>query len=163
MERVSCAVGLGSNLGDRVRWLAFARRELGRIEGIYNLKFSSIYESAPLQASGPDFLNQIAVFETDLEPVDLISRLLEIERRAGRKSKGDNSSRTLDMDLLLYGDRIIKEQGLLVPHERMTERLFVLLPLIELMPSARHPQTGVLFARYAEKLAGTQKIELFSQ
>jgi 2-amino-4-hydroxy-6-hydroxymethyldihydropteridine diphosphokinase len=106
---------------------------------------SSYYATAPVGYSDqPEFLNAAAAIETDLPPDALLDRLLGIERSLGRdRSHGiPNGPRTLDLDLLLYGDRIVDTQALQLPHPRMTERSFVLIPLVEIAPQRIHPRAG---------------------
>ena len=112
--------------------------ELGRLTAR-----SSYYETAPVGfANQPTFLNAAAALETSLAPEDLLNHLLDIERSFGRdRTHGiPNGPRTLDLDLILYGDRILNTENLQLPHPRMAERSFVLLPLAEIAPSRIHPQ-----------------------
>ncbi|NNC41520.1 MAG: 2-amino-4-hydroxy-6-hydroxymethyldihydropteridine diphosphokinase [Acidimicrobiia bacterium] len=132
------AIGLGSNLGDRTRLIQNAVSAIAQCG--HSIRMSSLYETDPI--GGPDqgpYLNAVVTIETDLPPVTLLERCFEIERSAGRE-RGDRwGPRTLDLDLLLYGDAAIDEEGLTVPHPRMTERRFVLEPLIEVWPDAVLP------------------------
>lgn len=152
---VFAAVGLGSNLGDRDRLIAWAAQELSaRTTG---WRLSSCYETPAMTLEGsppqPDYLNAAAVFFTPLMPRDLLEMLLEIERRAGRDRTDEPrwGARRLDLDLLLYSDRVIDAPGLRVPHPGMTTRGFVLEPLAEIAPDAVHPvakvRVGVLLER----------------
>ncbi len=136
MPRV--AVGFGSNLGDRRSHLDGG---LGALSATWNPLFrSSIYESAPV---GPvkqgAFLNAVAVFETDQEPGEVLSRLLAAEREHGRTRTLRWGPRTLDLDLLLYGSRTVRLPGLAVPHPELANRRFVLEPLVEAWPDAVLP------------------------
>ena len=121
-------VGLGSNLGDREGTILAAAEQLGRH------RLSRISETEPWgYADQPRFLNAVAELETELGPRELLDRLLEIERGLGRRRDGPRyGPRTIDLDLLLYGDLVLAEPGLTVPHPRLAERLFVLEPLFEL-------------------------------
>jgi 2-amino-4-hydroxy-6-hydroxymethyldihydropteridine diphosphokinase len=121
-------VGLGSNLGDREGTILAAAEQLGRH------RLSRIRETEPWgYVDQPRFLNAVAELETELGPRELLDRLLEIERGLGRTRDGPRyGPRTIDLDLLLYGDLVLAEPGLTVPHPRLAERLFVLEPLFEL-------------------------------
>lgn len=136
------AVGLGSNLGDRARHLAAGVRALeGLLDG---LRCSTVYESEPQGVEGhPPFLNACCVGRTELPPEELLERLHDIEREAGRIREPERKTpRTLDLDLLLYGERVIHTPELRIPHPRLPERAFVLVPLAEIAPEWPHPETG---------------------
>jgi 2-amino-4-hydroxy-6-hydroxymethyldihydropteridine diphosphokinase len=141
-------VGLGSNLGDREELIRRAAALIGAT------RLSSIVETEPWgYEDQPRFLNAVAQIETQLGARDLLDRLLEVERDLGRERVGPRwGPRTVDLDLLLYGDEEIDEPGLVVPHPRLAERLFVLEPLAELVPAQRIPGVGTV----AEALAGLQ-------
>lgn len=149
---VPVAIGLGSNLGRRAENLAFAVEGLG--DRLRDLRRSSIYETAPAyDDDNPDFLNMCCTGLTTASPLDLLRELKGMEREAGRQEGGARwSSRPLDLDLLLYGDRIIREEDLRVPHPRMHERGFVLVPLAEIAPEWRHPGSGLTMAELAERV-----------
>lgn len=135
------AVALGSNLGDREKHLRSAIEALAA--DLRFLRVSSLHETAPVGvAPQPDFLNAVAVGETALSPRQLLDRLLAIERGHGRERPYPGAARTLDLDLILYGDRVVDEPGLIVPHPRFRERRFVLEPLAELAADWRDPVTG---------------------
>ena len=127
-------VGLGANLGDKAATLEAALATLGALPATRLLKVSSFYRSAPVDAGGPDFLNAVACIETVLAPETLLDALQAIELTHGRERPFVNAPRTLDLDLLLYGDQHISTPRLTVPHPRLTERAFVLLPLLEIAP-----------------------------
>ena len=127
-------VGLGANLGDKAAALEAALAALGAIPGTQLLKVSSFYRSAPVDAGGPDFLNAVALISTELAPEVLLDALQAIELAHGRERPYQNAPRTLDLDLLLYGEQHIATARLTVPHPRLTERAFVLLPLLEIAP-----------------------------
>ncbi len=135
---VRMAIGLGSNLGDRRRHLDEALGalfDLGEIAAV-----SSYYETGPI--GGPeqgDYLNAVVIIETDVDPGRVLEFLLNVERGHDRQRTERDGPRTLDLDLLLYGDRVIDEPGLSVPHPRMTKRRFVLQPLVEAWPDAEFP------------------------
>jgi 2-amino-4-hydroxy-6-hydroxymethyldihydropteridine diphosphokinase len=139
---VRAYIGLGSNLGDREATLREALSRLGAADGIEVVAVSSFRESDPVGViDQPRFLNAAASLETSLEPLELLGRLLEVERGLGRDRAEEErwGPRTLDLDVLLYGDEEIDVPGLTVPHPRLAERLFVLQPLLELDPGLRLP------------------------
>lgn len=136
-------VGLGSNLEDPERQVRQGFEELGRLPGTRLLAHSSLYRTAPMGKSDqPDFINAVAVLDTELTPSDLLRHLLAIEARHARVRVERNGPRTLDLDLLLLGHQVIHGPGLEVPHPRMHERAFVLLPLSEVSPEAVIPGRG---------------------
>jgi 2-amino-4-hydroxy-6-hydroxymethyldihydropteridine diphosphokinase len=137
-------VGLGANLGDAHATLERACVELALLPQSHVVAVSSIYVSAPVQASGPDFFNAVAELTTTLEPRELLHALQALEQSHGRMRSYANAPRTLDLDLLLYGSRVLSEPGLTLPHPRLHERAFVLEPLLELAPGLVHPQHGDL-------------------
>ncbi len=135
-------IALGSNVGDRERFLKQAVKELKAVASIALIRESSIIDTEP--AGGPPqgrFLNQVIEIETSLSPEALLAELQRVERRCGRVRREKWGPRTLDLDILLYGDRIIHQPGLDIPHPRMLHRSFVLRPLCEIAPSFVHPVT----------------------
>lgn len=136
-------IGLGSNLGPRRQTLRRALRKLGERDGIAVDRVSSFIETEPVGGppQGP-FLNAAASLSTDLGPVELLHVLQEVEDLFGRERRVRWGPRTLDLDLLLYGDRLVDEPGLRVPHPLMHKRRFVLEPLCEIAPDAVHPLLG---------------------
>ena len=131
-------ISAGSNIGDREANLGFGARRL--VERGKILRMSSCFETEPLgYADQPWFLNQVFELETVLSPHELLAWCNEIERDCGRVRTFANAPRTLDLDILLYGDQIICDPGLIIPHPRMKERRFVLEPLAEIAPDLRHP------------------------
>ena len=137
-------VGLGANLGDRERTLRAAADALAAEEGIEVVSISTLRETEPVGVGEqPRFLNGAAELETTLTARELLDRLLTVEQRFGRvRIPGEHGPRTLDLDLLLYGDEVIDEPGLTVPHPRLHERRFVLEPLAELAPGLVVPERG---------------------
>ena len=134
-------IALGSNLGDRWATLATAVRRLRAEPGVRVVASSAFYETAPVNCppGSGEFLNAVVAIETDRAPHDLLQLLLRIERQFGRVRSEPNSPRTLDLDLILSGDAVINTPELLVPHPRMHERAFVLVPLAEIASDAVHP------------------------
>ena len=133
-------VGLGANLENPSQQVRQAIAELDAIEHTCVLVASSLYRSAPVgYADQPDFINAVAKVQTRLSPHELLDALHVIEHRHGRRRSVSNAPRTLDLDLLLYGILVVDEDGLILPHPRMHERAFVLLPLAEIAPRALMP------------------------
>jgi 2-amino-4-hydroxy-6-hydroxymethyldihydropteridine diphosphokinase len=136
-------IGLGANLGDPRRQLEQALRDLEALPDTRLRARSSLYRSAPLgYTDQPYFVNAVAEIETRLPAMALLAELQAIEARYARSRSFANAPRTLDLDLLLFGDERIAAHGLTVPHPRMHERAFVLVPLVEIAPEAAIPGHG---------------------
>jgi 2-amino-4-hydroxy-6-hydroxymethyldihydropteridine diphosphokinase len=134
-------IALGSNLGDRAEHLRQAREQIDAPD-LRLLRASSIYETAPRDVEDqPWFLNQVIECETELFPRQLLARLQKIERAMGRKRRIAKGPREIDLDILLFGEAVVKAPELEVPHPRMAERRFVLEPLAELVPEKKRPGT----------------------
>lgn len=133
-EPVTAYVGLGANLGDAAGTLKEAIRQLGLVEGVSLASQSSLYRSAPVDSSGPDYINAVVQLQSQLTAPELLVCLHRIEQAAGRERPYRNAPRTLDLDILLYGDGHISSAALTIPHPRMWQRAFVLLPLAEIAP-----------------------------
>ena len=127
-------MALGANLGDARATVAQALRALRQLPATRVTATSSLYRSAPVDAYGPDFINAVAQLETQLAPLDLLVALQRLEDAAGRERPYRNAPRTLDLDLLLHGDTTMDTPTLTLPHPRMWERAFVLVPLAEIAP-----------------------------
>lgn len=127
-------VGLGANLGDCGAALLQSLHAMAALPGTQLQAVSSLYSSAPVDATGPDYLNAVAQLETDLPPQEFLEALQAIELAAGRERPYRNAPRTLDLDVLLWGQQQLNTPALIVPHPRMYERAFVLRPLAELQP-----------------------------
>ena len=149
-------LGLGANLGDRDANLRRAREEIAKLGRI--IKPSSIYETEPWGAdpSQPKYLNQVIALETELNAVQLLLTLQEIEKEIGRGPHKSGDPRPIDIDILLYGDSevatLTADWSLFVPHPRMNERAFVLVPLLEIAPNLEHPTLGVRFRELITEL-----------
>ncbi len=132
---VTAHVALGANLGDARATVSDAIAALDQLPQTRLLRASALYRSAPWEASGPDFINAVAAIETGLGAHELLHALQALESQAGRERPYRNAPRTLDLDLLLYGEAVIDSPDLSVPHPRLRERAFVLLPLAEISPA----------------------------
>lgn len=144
---VTAFIGLGANLGEPEVQVRSAIAALGKLPKTRLVRASSLYRSAPIgYKEQPDFVNAVAEIETELAPDALLKELLEIEARFGRARTFHNAPRTLDLDLLLYGNQVIAQLGLAVPHPRMHERAFVLAPLAEIAPDTVVPGKGTAAA-----------------
>jgi 2-amino-4-hydroxy-6-hydroxymethyldihydropteridine diphosphokinase len=141
-NRVIAAVALGSNLGERRAHLDYAVSRLRPT--LVNLRVSRYYETEPIGVAGPQplFLNAAAVGETSLSATQLLAALMAIEQERGRERPFQNAARTLDLDLILFGDLVMETPALTVPHPRFRERRFVLEPLAEIAPRLVDPITG---------------------
>ena len=130
---------LGSNMGDRMEYLEKSREQLNRKAGKIT-KLSSVYESEPWGFDSAWFLNQVVEMETGMDAPDLLKVIHGIEQEYGRQRKpGGYQPRTIDIDILFYGDQVIDMPDLIIPHPRIAERMFVLVPMAELVPGMIHP------------------------
>ena len=153
---VKAYVGLGANLGDRRANLESAVEKLSGATGVQILRRSSWRETEPLGGppGQPGYLNGVVELETTLSPPELMEQLVEVENALGRVRKERWGPRTIDCDLILYGETVIDEPGLTIPHPRMRERRFVLEPLNELAPEARDLVTGLTIGELLQRLDG---------
>ena len=140
---VTAYVALGANLGDPIGTLLEACDALQRLPKCHDIRVSGFYRTAPIDADGPDYINAVASLNTQLDPHELLQHLFAIENAHGRERQYQNAPRTLDLDLLLYGDQTINTTDLVIPHPRMHLRAFVLLPLAELNPKLTLAQGSI--------------------
>lgn len=133
-DEVRAYIGLGANLGDAAQTVRQAIDALQHGPTVQVVAVSALYRSTPIDAHGPDFINAVVALDTRLSAPALLALLLALEARAGRERPYRNAPRTLDLDLLLYGNATIASPALTVPHPRMRERAFVLVPLAEIAP-----------------------------
>jgi len=131
---VMACVALGANLGDAVATVQQALRDVAALPETQLFKASSLYRSAPYEAQGPDFINAVALIYTRLSPLALLHALQALEQQSGRERPFKNAPRTLDLDLIFYGDTELSTHELTLPHPRWHERAFVLQPLAEVWP-----------------------------
>jgi 2-amino-4-hydroxy-6-hydroxymethyldihydropteridine diphosphokinase len=139
---VNAYIGIGSNLGDPRDNVERAIRQLGELPKSRVRARSSLFRTAPVDAGGDDYVNAAVQLETELSSQELLDALLSVERVFGRERPFQNAPRTLDLDLLLYGSQTITMPFLQVPHPRMTQRAFVLIPLLEIDPFITIPGKG---------------------
>ncbi|MEP6609611.1 MAG: 2-amino-4-hydroxy-6-hydroxymethyldihydropteridine diphosphokinase [Burkholderiaceae bacterium] len=158
-------IGVGANQGDVVASLKAAFDTLRSLEQSELVAVSPFYKSAPIEATGPDYVNAVARLETSLEPYALLLHLLDIELMLGRKRRGanqkKNAPRNVDLDLLLLGEMIIQSTPLTLPHPRLHQRAFVLKPLLDLAPEICIPGQGA--AGDFLKTVSDQRIELLDE
>ncbi len=154
-------IGLGSNLGNRMTMLRMAIQRLetlGRIASV-----SSLYQTEPVgYLEQPSFFNAVVALDTDLAPADLLGALLGIERDLGRIRSFPNAPRTLDLDLLLFDEAIFDTSELTLPHPRLHERAFVLVPLAEIAPKLVHPGSGMAMQELLNTLPDQGGVEVFA-
>lgn len=153
-------IGIGSNLGDRTAQVRTAIARLATLPGTTVAATSSLYETEPLGNASTWYVNAVAALDTDLEPAPLLAALLAIERTMGRTRVAADryASRTIDLDLLLFDDRVLDEPGLVVPHRALHERRFVLAPLAELAPDVLHPALGRSIAALLANVPDAKRI-----
>jgi 7,8-dihydro-6-hydroxymethylpterin-pyrophosphokina se len=131
---VTAYIALGANLGDARAALRQAMHAMAALPGVALVRSSSLYRTAPVDSSGPDYLNAVVEISTTLAPPDLLAALQAIEQAAGRERPYRNAPRTLDLDILLYDELTLDSPALTIPHPRMDQRAFVLVPLAEIAP-----------------------------
>ena len=149
-------IALGANIGELLRQIEAGFIALAALPHTRMLLRSSLYRSAPVgYADQPDFINAVAIIETSLAPHALLDALLNIERVNGRVREFPNAPRTLDLDIVLYGDSVVHDPGLTIPHARMLERAFVMVPLAEVAPDMQVPGRGTVRELAARVDAGS--------
>lgn len=160
-QQMSIFLGFGSNLGDRLGFLSSAIGELKEL-GVFLSQCSSLYETAPVGIqSQHDFLNMVASVETERGPWSLLEVCLQVEAKLGRSREKED--RTIDIDLLFFGKVCISSPGLEVPHPRVSERRFVLMPLEEIAPSFIDPRSGKTLARLLEDCHDRSRVSLVQE
>ncbi len=150
MKTYEVFIGLGSNVGERHRYLQRAAEALGRVEGLRVVWFSSVYETDPYgKTDQAKFLNAVCEAETSLAPADLLPRLRGIEDELGRQRREHWGPREIDLDILLYDGLAVQQEGVQVPHPELEKRKFVLIPLREIAPELVHPVSGLTMEQLA--------------
>ena len=142
MITVAAYIGIGANLGDARETVTRAIDMLGQLPGTSLTARSSLFRTAPIEADGDDYVNAVAQIQTELTAPDLLEALFELEQQFGRARPYVNAPRTLDLDILLYGEQRIDSAALTIPHPRMTMRAFVLIPLLQIDPLLSIPGRG---------------------
>ncbi len=151
-------MGLGSNLGDRKKYLVSAIARIDSCKEICVVSESSFYETKPIGGpSQPDYVNCVIELDTEIEPQSLLQEFKRIELELGRKSGVRWGPRIIDIYILLYGDKIISDSNLKIPHESMHERIFVLEPLCEISPDFKHPVSGKTIIDLLQELKVSRK------
>ena len=154
-------ISLGSNKGDRSQYIARATEALGA-HGVSVRRRSSLYETEPVEtASKSRFLNCVIEAETNLLPPQLMHTLLDIERELGRRRRVRRGPRFIDMDILFYEDRVVSSEQLEIPHARMAERRFVLVPFAEIASKVRHPIFKKTIAELLEETPDRSEVRLY--
>ena len=143
-------LSFGSNLGDREANLIHALESVKRIEGLDYVSSSSVYISpaVDMPSSAPEFLDMVIKAEYGYRPQELLNALENIESKMGRTGKGKYLPRSIDIDILLFGDEKLATERLTIPHRKLTERPFILVPLLQLEPDLTHPDTGKALSSY---------------
>ncbi|RKX28997.1 MAG: 2-amino-4-hydroxy-6-hydroxymethyldihydropteridine diphosphokinase [Candidatus Zixiibacteriota bacterium] len=146
-------LGLGSNLGDRENYLISACRAITDMEGFETIACSPVYISRAVEMddSAPSFLNMVIKGQFQYTPLELLTSVEKIEKQLGRKDKSDHQPRTIDIDILLFGNEAFELKRLVVPHKKMTRRPFVLVPLLHIEPDLVHPLTKRPLSTYLKK------------
>lgn len=160
-QPIRAFIGLGSNLGDREGYLSAACQALTNTPGIALARSSALYETEPVGYTEQGwFLNQVVEIATSLDPCGLLQALQQIEQELGRRRLIRWGPRVIDLDLLLYGNEVLTDPQLTVPHTCLYERSFVMVPLAEIAPDYVHPD-GKTTAEHLQALGADQKIRLF--
>lgn len=156
-------IGLGSNVGDRAGTIDQAIHALGLAPTCSVIQCSSLFETEPIGPPQPKYLNGAAEMSTDLSPREFLKMLLDVEQSLGRirSPQERNAPRTIDLDLLMYGERILSEPELEIPHPRLENRPFVLIPLLEIDATLRHPATGDLLVSFLSAERGNDGVVMW--
>ncbi len=155
-------LSLGSNLGNREEYLRKATEQLSQTQGLRFLAESSLYKSLPVdcEVGCPEFMNKVVKLESTLDPERLLDVAERLERDLGRTQKGFNVDRVIDIDIILFGDRIFRNNRLEIPHPRMAQRAFVLIPLCEIAPDVRDPRSRESFHDHLRSV-GPQGVTMY--
>ncbi len=154
---------IGGNIGDRLGFMAAAKEKMKQ-KGIEILKLSSIYETAAWgNTNQPSFLNQVIEITTSFSPEDLLTELLSIEQSLGRIRAEKNGARTIDIDILYFESEIISKPGISIPHDRISIRRFVLVPLTELIPDFIDPKTSKSIVEMLNNCQDTLEVTIYEK
>lgn len=158
-EPVTVYIGIGSNMGDRQAYCEEAVRLISRFQKTSLITVSSLYETAPLERADQDwFINCVTAVRTTLSPRELLQACQEVEQFLGRKRSVRFGPRTIDLDILFYGDQIIHETDLTIPHPQAHERRFVLEPLAEIAPEMEHPVLRKTASQILQEMRNHQEV-----
>lgn len=153
-------LGLGSNIGDRLSYLRGAIVELAKLDEVEVRRVSPVYQTEPIgYEAQEDFYNLVVEIETTLAPLALLAKIMAVEEKLGRTRTDHKGPRTIDIDILLFGDEVIEEYRLTVPHPRMMMREFVLRPLSDLDPDIRIPTVNVSVAEALSEIEGEKRVD----
>jgi 2-amino-4-hydroxy-6-hydroxymethyldihydropteridine diphosphokinase len=154
-------IGLGTNLGNKSENLSVSIGELEKVSKVKLTAVSSVYESPPWgNKKQDDFLNQVVAVKTTLRPLELLNKIKNIEIKMGRQSGEKWGPRVIDLDMLLYGEEVICSERLTIPHQHMKERLFVLVPLLEIAPNLLFPDDGASIEEVLNRVSLREKNEI---
>lgn len=153
---IAVYIGLGTNWGNRLQNIRRAVEKLREVMIVE--KISSLYLTQPVEIKGGWFVNCVAMAKTEKQPLSVLKNLLQIEEEMGR-IRGEREKRTIDLDLLFYGEKIIQEKELIVPHPRAHQRRFVLVPMVEINPQFRHPLFGKSMQQLLKELKDSFEVE----
>ncbi len=144
---------LGSNLGDREKNIREALMQISCLEGFEMIASSPLYinQAVDMKTNAPDFLNMAVMGEYKYRPLELLNAIELIEKNLGRTGKGKTEPRPIDIDIALFGDEVIEQERLSVPHRKLTERIFMLMPIVDIDPEIVHPVTGDKLSGYIIK------------
>lgn len=157
-------IGIGANMGDPAAACREALSKLSEIQGVRLVRASPLYRTEPIGPQDQEwFINAVAEIRTVLPPRELFSALKETERQMGRVAGTRWGPRVIDLDLLLYGQEVVREEGLVIPHPELHRRRFVLLPLAGLASYAIHPVFGVSIGGLLDRLSDTARVELYDE
>ena len=161
-QEISVFLGLGGNLGEPLAAFRRTRQQLSEHPATRECRSSPLYQTPPVGGpeGQPDYLNAVLGLKTRLDPCELLSFCLALEKAEGRERKEHWGARTLDIDLLLFGEQQLNEKNLEIPHPRLMERQFVLLPLVALAPGLRHPISGVSLQEQLNRLPRVENIHI---
>lgn len=162
-DGVICFLGIGSNMGNPVASCAVAERHISDIGGVAVLRRSSLYRTQPVGIAEQNwFVNGVIEVRTALGPRSLMDAILGVEEKMGRIRKGKWGPRIIDIDILFYGQLVMDEEGLVIPHPRLHKRRFVLVPLDEIASHAIHPAFGISVRGLLDRLRDTNTVEWLS-